>query len=73
MLSNLSYNITALTVSSSVINGTNVTTIVFIVDFQQNVSLSENATAVEEKTPDGISYTFGQLVGVTPSSEFAWQ
>ena len=69
-LSNTSYNITALTVQSSVANGTTVTTVVFIVDFQQNVSLTENATAVEEERPDGvITYTFGQLVGVTPSSE----
>ena len=69
MLSNSSYNITALTVASTVINGTNVTTVVFIVDFAQNVSLTENATAVPEKLPSGVPYTFGDLRGVTPSSK----
>ena len=69
MLSNSSYNITALTVASTVINGTNVTTVVFIVDFVQNVSLPENATAVPEPPPSGVTYTFGDLRGVTPSSK----
>lgn len=70
MLSNSSYNITSLTVSSTVTNGTVVTTVVFIVDFVQNVSLTENATAVPEQLPNVI-YTFGELVGVTPSGECA--
>jgi len=47
-----------------------VTTVVFIVDFQNNVTLSENAMAVVEKIPE-TTYTFGDLVGVTPSSECA--
>ena len=72
MLSNSSYNITALTVASTVINGTNVTTVVFIVDFVQNVSLPENATAVPEPPPSGVTYTFGDLRGVTPSSKCVW-
>ena len=71
-LTNSSYNITTLTVQSSTRNGSSVTTVVFIVDFQNNVSLPENATAVEEELDDNkITYTFGDLVGVTPSSECA--
>ena len=69
-LTNSSYNITTLTVQSSTRNGSSVTTVVFIVDFQNNVTLSENAMAVEEKIPE-TTYTFGDLVGVTPSSECA--
>ena len=71
-LSNSSYNITTLTVQSSTRNGSSVTTVVFIVDFQNNVTLPENAMAVEEELDDNeITYTFGDLVGVTPSSECA--
>ena len=71
-LTNSSYNITTLTVQSSTRNGSSVTTVVFIVDFQNNVSLPENATAVVEELDDNkITYTFGDLVGVTPSSEYA--
>ena len=73
MLSNSSYNITALTFPSTVGNGTNVTIVVFIVDFVQNVSLTENAIAVHvpEPPPSGVTYTFGNLRGVIPSSKCA--
>ena len=73
MLSNSSYNITALTFPSTVRNGTNVTIVVFIVDFVQNVSLTENAIAVHvpEPPPSGVTYTFGNLRGVIPSSKCA--
>ena len=67
MLSNSSYNITALTVASTVRNGSNVSTVVFIVEFDQSVRLPENATAVPKETTDGVSYTFGELMGFTPS------
>ena len=70
LLNNTGYNITALETTSTFTNGTNVSTIVFVVEFESSVELKENVTNVKEEiTTSGISYKFVQLVAVKPSGE----
>ena len=70
LLNRTGYNITALETTSTFSNGTNVSTIVFVVEFESSVELKENVTNVnEEITRSGISYEFVQLVAVKPSGE----
>lgn len=66
---NSSYNITTLTVMSTTVNGTNVTTVVFVVEFLTSVNLTENTTlttAVGDPL-SGANYTIEQLISIIPS------
>ena len=45
-------------------------TIVFVVEFEANISLKENVTNVmEDQSPTGATYKFGPLVAVKPSGK----
>ena len=63
------YNITSLETTSTFSNGTTVSTVVFVVEFESSVLLKENISSVmEEELPtSGATYTFVQLVAVKPS------
>ena len=66
---NSSYNITTLTVMSTTVNGTNVTTVVFVVEILTSVNLTENTTlttAVGDPL-SGAIYTIEQLISIIPS------
>ena len=64
------YEITSLESSITYANGTTVSTIVFVVEFESSVVLRENVTSVkEDETPNGVAYTFEEIVAVKPSGK----
>ena len=64
------YEITSLESSITYANGTTVSTIVFVVEFESSVVLRENVTSVkEDETPTGVTYTFEEIVAVKPSGK----
>ena len=45
-------------------------TLVFVVEFESSVVLRENVTTVkEDETPNGVAYTFEEIVAVKPSGK----
>ena len=64
------YEITSLESSITYANGTTVSTLVFVVEFESSVVLRENVTTVkEDETPTGVTYTFEEIVAVKPSGK----
>ena len=44
--------------------------LVFVVEFESSVVLRENVTSVkEDETPNGVTYTFEEIVAVKPSGK----
>ena len=69
-MNNTGYEITSLESSITYANGTTVSTLVFVVEFESSVVLRENVTSVkEDETPTGVTYTFEEIVAVKPSGK----
>ena len=69
-MNNTGYEVTSLESSITYANGTTVSTIVFVVEFESSVVLKENVTRVkEDETPTGVTYTFDEIVAVKPSGK----
>ena len=68
---NSSYNITTLPVISTTVNGTNTSTIVFVVEFLTGVNVTENTTLTPAVgvTNSGAKYTAEQLIIIIPSGK----
>ena len=69
-MNNTGYEVTSLESSITYANGTTVSTIVFVVEFESSVVLKKNVTRVkEDETPTGVTYTFDEIVAVKPSGK----
>ena len=69
-MNNTGYEVTSLETSITYANGTTVSTIVFVVEFESSVILKENVASVkEDDTPNGVTYTFEEIVAVKPSGK----
>ena len=68
---NSSYNITTLPVISTTVNGTNISTIVFVVEFLTGVNVTENTTLTPAvgDTSSGAKYTVEQIISIIPSGK----
>ena len=66
---NSSYNITTLPVISTTVNGTNTSTIVFVVELLTGVNVTENTTLTPAvgDTSSGAKYTVEQIISIIPS------
>ena len=68
---NSSYNITTLPAIFTTVNGTNTSTIVFVVELLTGVNVTENTTLTPAvgDTSSGANYTVEQKISIIPSGK----